>query len=375
MDVVIIGPFHPFRGGIADTDEALARSLQGNGHRVECWTFTVQYPAWLFPGKTQYSPDPVPEDLAITRRVHAANPFNWLAAGLRLRRKSPDLVILRFWIPFIGPCLGTLGFLAKGKTRVVGLCDNIIPHEARPGDKLLTRYFLGACHGFATMSHKVQAELKSLTSKPEWYAPHPINDQLPPAMPQDQARQQLGLSPEGPCLLFFGLIRPYKGLDLLLEALADPRLVDRKVTLLVAGECYEDPARYTDMIDSLGLKDRVVLRNEFIPTADMPVYFSAADMVVLPYRSASQSGVTQVAYHYDCPMLVTDVGGLAEFVPDGKAGYVTPPTPKAMADAVEDFYLNDRSETLRAGVRETKAGFRWERFAEGLTAFATSLRD
>jgi glycosyltransferase involved in cell wall biosynthesis len=364
MNVVIIGPAYPLRGGLATYDERLARAFQAAGDQVRIVTFSLQYPDFLFPGQTQYSTEPGPTDIAIEVSLNSVNPLTWWQVGHRLRRERPDVVIIRFWLPLMGPALGTVARLVRGNghTRVVAITDNVIPHEKRPGDRPLTRYFLSACDGFVTMSRSVLTDLQNLGfgRQPALYRPHPLYDNFGPAKPKEVALAALGLAPEWHYVLFFGFIRAYKGLDVLLEAMADPRVAALPVKLLIAGEFYEDAAPYEALIQKHHLESRLVRATDFIPNEQVANYFSAADMVIQPYKNATQSGVSQVAYHFGRPMLVTDVGGLAELIPNGVVGYVVPPTAAAIADALVDFYANDREETFAAGVRQEARKFSWE---------------
>jgi glycosyltransferase involved in cell wall biosynthesis len=364
MKVVIIGPAYPLRGGLATYNERLARAFQAAGDEVRLVTFSLQYPDFLFPGQTQFSTEAGPTDLAIEVSLNSVNPLSWLAVGRRLRRERPDLVIFRFWLPFMGPALGTVARLVRGNghTRVVAITDNVIPHEKRPGDGPLTRYFLSACDGFVTMSRSVLADLQRLgfRHQPALYRPHPLYDNFGPAKPKAAALAALGLVPAFRYVLFFGFIRAYKGLDILLEALADARVAALPVKLIIAGEFYEDAAPYEALIKKHDLESRLVRATDFIPNERVADYFSAADLVVQPYKNATQSGVSQVAYHFGRPMLVTDVGGLAELIPAGVVGYVVPPTAPAIAEALVDFYTNNREETFAAGVRQEAKKFSWE---------------
>jgi D-inositol-3-phosphate glycosyltransferase len=364
MNVVIIGPAYPLRGGLATYDERLARAFQAAGDQVRIVTFSLQYPGFLFPGQTQFSTEPGPTDIDIEVSLNSVNPLTWWQVGRKLRRERPDVVIFRFWLPFMGPALGTVARLVRGNghTRVVAITDNVIPHEKRPGDGPLTRYFLSACDGFVTMSRSVLADLQRLGygSQPALYRPHPLYDNFGPAKPKDEALAALGLAAQFRYVLFFGFIRAYKGLDILLEAMADPRVAALPVKLLIAGEFYEDAAPYEALIQKHNLEARLVRATDFIPNEQVANYFSAADMVMQPYKNATQSGVSQVAYHFGRPMLVTDVGGLAELIPNGVVGYVVPPTPAAIADALVDFYAYEREEALAAGVRQEARKFSWE---------------
>ena len=363
MRVVIVGPAYPLRGGLATYNERLARAFQEESDEVRIVTFSLQYPDFLFPGQTQFSTELGPVNLEIEVSLNSVNPFSWLKVGRKLRAERPDLVIFRFWLPFMGPALGTVARLVRGNghTRVVAITDNVIPHEKRPGDGPLTRYFLSACDGFVTMSRSVLSDLQRLGfgRKPALYRPHPLYDNFGPIKSKSEALAALGLSDATGYLLFFGFIRAYKGLDIMLEAFADKRLVAMPIKLIIAGEFYEDAAPYEALIQRYNLGERIIRATDFIPNEKVVDYFCAADLIMQPYKNATQSGVSQIAYHFERPMLVTDVGGLAELIPDGVVGYVVPPTPVAIADAVVDFYAAKRGESFAAGVREQKKQFSW----------------
>ncbi|MCU0449414.1 MAG: glycosyltransferase [Bernardetiaceae bacterium] len=370
MNILIVGPAHPLRGGIAALNERLAQTLAQAGHEVEILSFSLQYPGFLFPGTSQFTTDPPPPGLRVRARLNSINPFNWLRVGWQYRHLPIDLVIIRFWLPFMGPCLGTVArLLRRPGRRIVALVDNAVPHEARPGDRWFTQYFLGGCQGCLAMSRAVQADLARLApGKPTAYSPHPVYDSYGDPLPKAEARQRLQLPADGRYLLFFGLIRAYKGLDLLLEAFADGRLKAAGVRLIVAGEYYDDRAKYEAIIDRLGLAPYLVLATHFIPNGQVAWYFGAADLVVQPYRTATQSGVTQIGYHFGKPMLVTDTGGLAETIPHGRAGYVVPLAPAAIADAILDFFENNREAAMSQGVAEEKVKYSWPTFIGQLLA-------
>ena len=370
MKIVIIGPAWPYRGGIAAFSERLAREYQSQGHEVELVTFTLQYPSFLFPGKTQYSTDPAPEGLSIKRMMSSVNPFSWFRTGRYIRRRHPDLVISAFWLPFMAPCLGTVLRCAKAKgTRRVGILHNLVPHEHRPGDQLFARYFVRSCDAFVTLSQSVLDDIDRFDPQrkhPRCYSPHPLYDHYGAILSRQEALHLIGLPEDQRYVLFFGFIREYKGLDLLLEAMADPRLEPLKVKLVVAGEFYGDPKPYHDRIARLGLGDRVVLHADFIPDSEVNRYFCAADLVAQPYKSATQSGVSQIAYYFEKPMLVTRVGGLPEIVPDGKAGFVVEPRPQAIADAMVRFFAEEWAERLADGVRDEKRKYGWDKMVAAI---------
>ncbi|SFF76225.1 glycosyltransferase [Sunxiuqinia elliptica] len=361
--IKIIGPAYPYRGGLASYNERLAEEFQRQGYQVNIETFTVQYPNLLFPGKSQYVDGPAPSKLSIQRTVNSVNPVNWLAVGKRIKREKPDLLMVRYWLPFMGPCLGSICRLVRQNkhTKVVCLADNIIPHEQRPGDKQLTSYFMHSIDGMVAMSQSVLNDIDKFNPKlPRQLCPHPLFDNFGERLDPLQAKKLLQLDPQTSYLLFFGFIRDYKGLDLLLKAFADNRLKKLPVKLIVAGEFYTKPEPYLQLIEDLGLKDRVLLHTDFIPNEKVSQYFSASDLVVQPYKSATQSGVTQIGYHFEKSMLVTDVGGLSEIIPDQKIGYVVQPSPDAIADAIVDFYSQNRQAEFEQNLIEEKKKFSWE---------------
>lgn len=367
MKVIILGPAWPYRGGIAAFSERLAREYQKEGHEVELVTFTLQYPSFLFPGKTQYSTDPAPEKMKIRRMMSSVNPFSWLRTGRYIRKQQPDLIICAYWLPFMAPCLGTVLRRARRKgTRRVALLHNLIPHEHRPGDRIFSRYFVGSNDAFVTLSHSVLEDIDRFDPKkrkPRTYSPHPLYDHYGEKLERSEACRLLGIDASHRYVLFFGFIRDYKGLDLLLDAMSDPRLKEQDVKLLVGGEFYGDPKPYHEQIARLGIGDRVVLKTDFIPDSEVNRYFSAADIVAQPYRSATQSGVSQIAYHFEKPMVVTNVGGLPEIVPDGKAGFVVETNGKDIADALVRYFGDEAkwSERFTAGVRDEKQKYSWDR--------------
>ncbi len=364
--IVIIGPAHPLRGGLAAFDERLAKEFQAEGHKVVLYTFSLQYPSFLFPGKTQLSDDPAPADLNIKVKVNSINPLNWFRSGLQIRKEKADIVVCRYWLPFMAPCLGTILRVAKRKniTEVIAILDNIIPHERRPGDRLLTHYFVRPCDRFIAMSESVMQDLKSFSkTKPAELIPHPLYDHFGAGVSKREARAHLGLDNRERIILFFGFIRKYKGLDLLLEAML--YLKAAGIRLLVAGEFYEDEKEYKKIIEKLRLNEQVLLHTHYISDEEVKYYFCAADLVVQPYRSATQSGITPMAYHFEVPMVVTNVGGLPERVPDKKVGLVTAATPEAIARAVKDFFSYEAGYFLPF-IREEKKQYAWSRMTKAI---------
>ncbi len=365
MKIIFLGPSHPYRGGIATFSDQLAMECQQSGHAVELITFSLQYPSVLFPGKTQFADEPKPHDLSVRRMINSINPFSWIKTGRYIQSQKPDLVIVRYWIPFLAPALGTILRLAKSNkfTKVICIADNIHPHESRWGDRILTHYFNTPVDGYVLMSEEVKKDFLSLGfNQPYVVQPHPLFDQFGTRISQAEARKSLGMDPAKPVLLFFGLIRKYKGLDLLLEAMANERIRATAVQLLIAGECYEDSEKYHSLIQRLNLSDRVRFINTFIPNDQVALYFSAADALVQPYRHASQSGVTPLAMHFDTPMIVTDVGGLKESVIHEQTGIVTHPTSDSIATGILRFFELQTLNNFKQNIENEKHKYSWSSF-------------
>lgn len=360
MKITILGPAYPYRGGIAAYSERLAHQFQSEGHDVDMVTFTLQYPGFLFPGKTQYSPDPAPADLKITRSVNSCNPFNWIAVGREICAQAPDLLVIGFWLPFMSPCLGTIARIVRRnkRTRVVTVLHNLIPHEQRVGDKPFAKYFCGSVDAFLAMSKSVLSDIDIFdTKKPRIFSPHPLYDNFGESVTKAEACAKLGLDTDCRYLLFFGLIRDYKGLDWLLDAYAKSGVKDRNVKLIVAGEFYSNGLKYIDQAKTLGIYDNIIWHTEFVPDSEVRYFFGAADLIVQPYKTATQSGVTQIAYHFEKPMLVTCVGGLPEIVPNGKVGYSVNPDIDSISSAIAKFCIENPD--FNAGIVEEKKKYSW----------------
>lgn len=374
--IIIVGPAYPYRGGIADFNERLSREFQREGHEVIIYTFTLQYPGFLFPGKTQYSTSPAPEDLTIVRKINSINPLNWLKVGREIRRQKPDMVMIRFWLPFLAPCLGTIARVVRRdkSIKVVALLDNVIPHEHRIGDRVFARYMIKSVGGYVAMSDAVLGDAKSFDdTKPCWLTPHPLYDNFGDKVTREEAIAHLGLDADCRYILFFGLIRDYKGLDLLLRAFADKRLRGKKVKLIVAGEFYSNAERYEQLEQELALAEHIVWCKEFVPADKVRYYFAAADLVAQPYKTATQSGITQIAYHFERPMLVTNVGGLAEIVPHGKVGYVVQPDADDIANALVDFVDHRQSSDFAEGIAAEKTKYTWDKMTAALIDVANRV--
>ena len=363
--LVIIGPGWPLRGGLSAFDEQLARTFNEKQLQARIETFSLQYPSFLFPGTSQYTNEPAPKDINIHAGINSINPFNWMKVGLQLKRDRPDLIIVRYWIPFLAPCLGMICRIAKSNkhTKVIAIVDNMVPHEKRMGDKMLTRYFAKSVDGFITMSNKVSEDVKQFSTKPIVLSPHPIFNHFGEAISKEAARKILNIGVDEKIILFFGYIRPYKGLDLLLNAMATNAIKHANIKLMIVGEFYEDAQPYHDLLKTLALEEQVIIHAHFVADNEVKNYVCAADFIIQPYKNATQSGVTPLAYHFEKPMLVTNVGALADSVPNGKVGEVVEPNADAIAKGIETLY-NNGAAYYADNIKEEKKKYSWSQMAD-----------
>lgn len=367
--IIIVGTSWPYRGGLATYNERLAREFLKEGHSVEIFTFTLQYPSFLFPGKTQFSDENAPKDLKIHRTINALNPLTWIKTGLKIKKKQADMVLFCYWMAFFALCYATIARFARNKSsKMIGVIHNMIPHEPTVLDKIFPPFFVKQMHSFVCMAKSVKDDIRTFenSNKPVVVSPHPVYDHYGDLLSKTEASVRLAMDEKYAYILFFGFIRHYKGLDLLLEAFADPRLREHKVKLIVAGEFYENPQPYWELIAKLKLENYIELRTHFIPDSEVKNYFSIADIIAQPYRSATQSGVSQIAYHYEKPMLVTNVGGLAEIVPHNKVGYVVDVNPAQIADALVDFFENRRADEFIKNIKIEKTKYEWSKMTSAI---------
>lgn len=373
LKIAIVGPAHPYRGGLASIMETMAREYQQRGYEVNILTFTLQYPSLLFPGKSQTVETPAPQDLNIERCVSTINPLSWWRVGRRLRRERPDIVLMKYWTPFMAPCFGTIARLARKNkhTKVICQIDNVEPHEHHITDRMFNRYFLRSVDGFIYMSEQVHGELEAYTSAPALFSPHPMFEHFGERVERTEACKKLGLDPSQRYALFFGLIRDYKGLDTLLEAWARFRRSGHK--LLIAGEFYASRDKYIELIKRLGLESEIILHDHFVSDSEVRNYFSASDCVVLPYKTATQSGVTQIAYNFCTPIIVTRVGGLAEIVPDSRVGFVVESSVDGVLDGLERIYADGQLEAFAEAMTEERKRFSWEAMCDRIEELYSAL--
>lgn len=373
---IIIGPAFPLRGGIAQLNESLSAEFTKQGIENTIYSFSLQYPSILFPGETQTeaSDRHGPEGIKIRATINSVNPYSWWRTARLIAIEKPDFVVVRFWIPFMGPALGSICKWLKSRLNipVIGLLDNVIPHERRIGDKTFTKYFIKHCDAFVAMSSSVLEDLKQFdTEKPHRLLYHPVYDHFGEKVDRHLARKQVGLQDNQKVILFFGIIRKYKGLKLLLQAVSQMKEMEN-LKLVIAGEFYEDRAVYTKLIKKYQLEDVVRVNAGFVDKYKVKFYFCAADIVAQPYLTATQSGVTQIAYHFGTPMLVTDVGGLSEMVPHNKVGYVCDVNAESVSSALSTFFAEKKADEFTANIAEEKKRFEWDFFAKEIADLAAT---
>ena len=367
MKITILSTAYPLRGGISHFNGLLYKELKKN-HIVNVITFKRQYPSIFFPGKSQFESSDTVEEIPTEILVDSVNPINWIKIGLKIKKDKPDILIYKYWMPFFAPCFGTISRIVKSnnKTKVLVICDNVLPHEKEPGDIALTKYFFKAADYFILLSENVKNDLIRLFPKAKnRVLPHPIYSNFGLPVDKEEAKSFLKIKCHK-VMLFFGFIRDYKGLDVLLKAMSI--LKDKlNLKLLIAGEFYSNKEKYLFLIKELGLEKNILLFTDFIPTTDVKYYFSASDCVILPYRDATQSGIVQIAMNFQKPVIAANVGGLAEVIKDGVSGFIVEKeNPDALAGAILKFYLEKKEELFISGIFNEVNKYSWEKFIDGI---------
>lgn len=367
LKIFIIGPAFPLRGGPAEFNQNLCMELFKAGHDAQIISYSLQYPNFLFPGSSQYETSgQAPLGIKIHTLINTINPLNWFNVARFIKKEKPHFILFRYWLPFFGPCLGTIARLVKSKTTVLALTDNVIPHEKRIGDKQFTNYFIKGCHGFIAMSQSVLKDIDLFAGKTnKAYSPHPMYETYGLPVTKEEACKTLQLDSNKKYILFFGLIRNYKGLDLLIEAFGKSK-VSQDVHLLIAGEFYESKENYLQLIASSSKKEQIILHDKFIPNDLVKYYFCASSLVAQTYRNATNSGVTMVGYYYNKPMLVTNVGGLKEIVPDGKCGFLVNTDTNEITSKLTSYFNGDFENQFSENVKIEKVKYEWITFIGNL---------
>ena len=369
MKRIIIGPGYPLRGGISESNQALDKFFQDSGEYSKIISYNLQYPQFLFPGKKQTVDNPIHKTTTLSM-INTLNPFSWLKTAQYIIRENPDYVILRYWHPYFAVCLSVISKILKKKSIfIIGWVDNVNPHESIPFQKQLTSFFIKSCDSFLVMSKSVEKtllEYRAARRKDVVFSPHPIYNVFGPIINKLEARKRIGIPNSdihGNYILFFGLIRKYKGLDLLLDVMGSSIIKKMKIKLIIAGEFYDSKERYVKKIKSLNIDSSVLLHDFYIPNEDVAHYFCAADIVVQPYLSATQSGVSMVACNFNKPMILTNVGGLSEYVNDKVDGYLVDVNKAAILSALKDYYINKREKQFVAAIKTKKPSYSWKNLA------------
>lgn len=363
MKIAILSPFFPYRGGIAQFSELLYRGLSGN-NEVKAFSFTTLYPNFLFPGKSQYVPDNEYSDIESCRTLNSINPVSYIKTAKKINKYEPDILIISYWMPFMTPAYSSVCLLLNKQIKIVALVHNAIPHEKRVIDKPLTKLFFDRCDAFIVLSETVRKDVLSLCKGANIFLhPHPIYDNYGETIDKEQACDKLGIRSDKKNLLFFGLIREYKGLDLLIEAMD---LLDDSFQLIISGESYGDFEKYNKLIQQSRLKDNIKVFEQYIPDNMVPTFFSATDVLVLPYRSATQSGVTAIAIQMELPIIATNVGELGNSVKDAQIGVVAPTaTNTDIAKAILEFFSDEKKISIyKEKIEEEKKRLSWRSFIQ-----------
>ena len=367
LKIFIVGPAFPLRGGPAEFNQNLCLELIKAGHNAQIISYSLQYPNFLFPGSSQYEKSgTTPSGIKIHTLINTINPFNWFKVAYFIKKEKPNFILFRYWLPFFGPSLGTIARLVKSKTKVLALTDNVIPHEKRFGDNFFTNYFINSCNGFIAMSKTVLADIEKFSSnKNKVYSPHPMYETYGNIVSKTEACNQLGLNPNNKYILFFGLIRHYKGLDILIDAFNKSN-VSEDVCLLIAGEFYDTKETYLTQLQNSSKKNQIILHDKFIPNDLVRYYFCTSSLVAQTYRNATNSGVTMVGYYYNKPMLVTNVGGLKEIVPDNKCGFLVENDIDKISEKINYYFQNNLEEEFTENVKIEKKKYEWKTFTQNL---------
>ncbi len=374
MRLALVSVAPPYRGGISLNSAILLTHLQKT-HTVRCFNYTRLYPEFLFPGKTQYETGTPAVNVDSIRCLDSVNPIAWYKTALQILEFRPEAVIFRFWNPFFAPALGTIARLLRKKsphTRLIALSDNIIPHESHFFDAPLIRFFLKKMDAHIVLSESVERDLlKFIPAAKYSKIHHPVFNVFGAPLSSAQARNKLKITARY-VILYFGLVRQYKGLDVLIRATGILKKQFSDFQVLAVGECYGDAGKYEQLISEEGVEDKFSWCNTYVPDQEVGDYFSAADVVALPYHHATHSGVVPLAYHFDKPVVVTRVGGLHEVVKEGQSGFlIDPDSPLALAECLYSNLVSGKFAGMTEGVRRQKEEFSWESFVKGIEELLT----
>jgi len=370
--IAILSCFYPYRGGIAQFNANIFQELS-KSHEVKAFNYKRQYPNLLFPGKTQFvEKDDIAVKIESIPLLDTANPFNYIYAAKTIRQWEPDLLLMRYWMSYFAPSQGYIARNQLKKTKIISVLDNVIPHEPRFFDAPFTKYYLGSNDGFVVLSDAVGKDLIAYKPDAKFIsASHPVYDHFGEKMERDKAIEELGIEKDKKNILFFGLIREYKGLDILIDSFS---MLDDSYQLIIAGEPYGSFDRYKEQIDKSPNRERIQLFTRYISDNEVPGFFSASDVCVLPYRSATQSGISAISYHFELPMITTNVGGLKEAIEVPGTGIVVETVDSvAIKNAIVDYFERDLGGSFSKNIIKEKERLSWGNFSNKLIDFYKTL--
>jgi len=368
IDYLVISAAYPYRGGISDSTHSLVNQMSNQNISCEVWTFKLLYPKLFFPGKTQYSQEVFKSDFKIVREISTLNPINWIITAQKINKIGPTKIILRYWTPLLSISYFIISCLLNNKTKVIGLVDNWSGHERILFEGFFRKLFIKSCDRFISFSENVAENLKNNTNKKVLPLFHPINDHLPNKISKDEALYNLNL-PSKKYILFIGLIRKYKGVESLIKAFHYVSKEHKNLRLIIAGEFYDDITIYKKLIKRKGIEDIVIIDDNFLESSKIRDYICVSDIVVQPYKKASQSGITPVAYFYDKPLVVSNIEGLKEIIIEDQSGEIFDETPANLAIAIKSSINPESNKNYSNNIAKSKVKYSWSRFVKKIEVF------
>ena len=368
IDYLVISAAYPYRGGISDSTHSLVNQMSNQNISCEVWTFKLLYPKLFFPGKTQYSQEVFKSDFKIVREISTLNPINWIITAQKINKIGPTKIILRYWTPLLSISYFIISCLLNNKIKVIGLVDNWSGHERILFEGFFRKLFIKSCDRFISFSENVAENLKNNTNKKVLPLFHPINDHLPNKISKDEALYNLNL-PSKKYILFIGLIRKYKGVESLIKAFHYVSKEHKNLRLIIAGEFYDDITIYKKLIKRKGIEDIVIIDDNFLESSKIRDYICVSDIVVQPYKKASQSGITPVAYFYDKPLVVSNIEGLKEIIIEDQSGEIFDETPANLAIAIKSSINPESNRNYSNNIAKSKVKYSWSRFVKKIEVF------
>lgn len=366
MNIVVIGPYFPYRGGISDTNQELCETLNKLGHNVNVISFKLLYPSLLFPGRTQFYKENSKQDIKSKRLINSINPFNWINNSRVINDLNPELVISTYWTPFLAPCLSFINNTINKNILKIGIVHNAYPHEKNIFQKKLFKIYLKSINKIITLSKNINNQINEISkSKKKIVLFHPIPKKFGKPIKKQIAKKKIGLKKDYNYLLFFGLIRKYKGLDILIESMSEIIKKRNDVKLLIVGENYESIIKYKKLIKKNNLENCISFINHFISEQEIKYWFCSSELVIQPYKKASQSGITPLSFQFETPTVCTNISGLSEYIIDNKDGFLSNPNSNDLAKKIL-MALNSDLTLIKKEIRNKKEKLTWNNFVSNL---------